>query len=324
MTEYTLDKYDFKKYLLNHLQDTRQEDLIFWKKNIPMPVDLIYELFEKRGVLLSKYVHQIGAAYLFAWIAREEGRYWPDLLAQQPTKRNDKIQIRDSFRRYAETSGVTFLMAQLSEMFLLENFSSDEDALAEALCHEGRKYERLYMPVVIRERINALFPELLNHMSLKNWDMFSNVVADELHIYRMGFADAFSGIFNKLIEYILINSSGSKKGYSNASGLKISQEKEKMDLTPVITYGLVQDGCIWEPVYKDARTTFVLNKMHPFANQVKKSGQEAETLIARLIAVMAEKENEIIRSNDKRLIEIFRQDISRELRIQAENDQAVL
>jgi hypothetical protein len=324
MTDYTLDKYDFKKYLLNQLHDTRQEDLIFWKKNIPMPVDLIYEIFEKRGVLLNRYIHQIGAAYLFAWIARKEGHDWSVMLALQPTKRNDKAQTRDSFRQYAEASGVTGLLAQLSEMFLLENFKTDEGALAEALCHEGRKYERLYIPPVIREKINVLFPELLHHMALKNWDMFSNVVADELHIYRMGFADAFAGIFNKLIEYILRNSGSSKKGYSNVSGLKIYQEKEMTESKPVIVYGLVQDGCIWEPVYKDARTTFVLNKMHPFASQIKKAGQDAQEIISRLIAVMAEKENELIRPGDKRLIEIFRQDVSRELRIQAENDQATL
>lgn len=324
MTEYTLDKHDFKKYLLKELHDTRQEDLIFWKSRVPMHVDLIYDLFEKRGILFSLYIHHIGAAFLYAWIMREEGENWPLLLTGQPNMKNDKTQITEKFKNYATLSGVAPLLVELSELFLLENFRVDEEALALALCHQGKKYERLYIPAVIRDKINALFPDLLSHIALKNWDMFSNVVADELHIYRMGFADAFAGIFNKLIEYVLFNSGKSKKGYTNASGLKITQEKETADITPVITYGMVQDGCIWEPVYKDAKTTFVLNKLHPFASQLKKAGPEAEEILARLLAVMAEKENEIIRSGDKRLIEIFRQDVSRELRIQAENDQATL
>jgi hypothetical protein len=324
MTEYTLDKYDFKKYLLNELHDTRQEDLIFWKSRVPMHVDLIYDLFEKRGILFSLYIHHIGAAYLYAWIMREEGENWPALLAGQPTAKNDRTVITEKFKKHAAAAGVTALLVELSELFLLENFKADEEALVLALCHQGKKYERLYLPAIIREKISELFPSLLSHMALKNWDMFSNVVADELHIYRMGFADAFAGIFNKLIEYILINSGGSKKSYSNASGLKITQEKETVDRTPLITYGLVQDGCIWEPIYKNARTTFVLNKMHPFASEVRKAGSAAEEMLARLLTVMAEKENEIIRPADKRIIEIFRQDVARELRIQAENDQATL
>jgi hypothetical protein len=298
MTEYTLDKHDFKKYLLKELHDTRQEDLIFWKGTIPMHVDLIYDLFEKRGILLNLYIHHIGAAYLYAWIKREEGENWTELLAYQPTNKNDKAQITESFKQYAKESGVIALLVELADMFLLENFKADEEALALALCHKGKKYERLYIPAIIREKINTLFPKLLQHMALKNWDMFSNVVADELHIYRMGFADGFAGIFNKLIEYILINSDGSNKGYSNVSGLKITQERENVTLKQVITYDLVQDGSIWEPVYKNAKTSFVLNKMHPFASQLKKAGPEAQEAVGRLLAVMAE------------------------LRIQAENDQA--
>ncbi len=66
MKTYIIDKYDYKKYLLSELPDTRQEDLIFWKKTIPMPVDLVYEIFEKRGELFSLYLHHIGAVVLYA------------------------------------------------------------------------------------------------------------------------------------------------------------------------------------------------------------------------------------------------------------------
>jgi hypothetical protein len=322
MKEYILDKYDFKKYLLNELRDTRQEDLIFWKSKVPMHVDLIYDLFEKRGLLFNLYINHIGAAFLYSWIMREEGKEWEILLADQPTSKNDKMHIAVKFKQYATSSGVSGLLIELSELFLLENFTVDEEALAVALCHQGKKYERLFIPKSIRDRISLLFPELLHNMALKNWDMFSNVVADELNIYRMGFADAFSGIFNKLIEYVLTDEGKSKKGYSNASGFKIAQEIEPTDLRTTITYGLVQDGSIWEPVFRDAKTSFILNKMHPLANRIKNAGPETEEIIAWLLTVMAEKENEMIRPNDKRLIEIFRQDVSREIRVQAEYVQS--
>ncbi|WP_374163809.1 hypothetical protein [Arcticibacter sp. MXS-1] len=320
MTEYTLDKYDFKRYLLNQLPDARQEDLIFWKKTIPIPIDLIYAIFESRGSLLSKYIHHVGAAYLFSWIAREEGRDWVEELSSQPTAQNDKFQLVEIFKKFGDKSGIANLMSELAEMFMLENFRADEFSLAEALCHKGRKYERLYIPPQVRQKVQAVFPELLQHIAISNGDMFSNVVADELKVYRMGFADAFTGIFNKLIEYILANTN-SKKGYSNVSSLSIVQEEGPHYEKAEVSYGVITDGSIWEPVYSNARTTFVLNKMHPYADEIRKAGPIAETLLAKLISVLAEKENEIIRLNDKRIIEVFRQDVSREMRLRAENDR---
>src|ERR1700748_1909446 len=82
------EKYNFRNYLLAELPDTRQEDLIFWKKTIPMPVDLVYEIFEKRGILLKKYLEHIGAAALFAYALQKEGRDWKTELGEQPPRGN--------------------------------------------------------------------------------------------------------------------------------------------------------------------------------------------------------------------------------------------
>jgi hypothetical protein len=321
MTEYTLDKYDFKRYLLKQLPDSRQEELIFWKKKIPIPVDLVYSVFERRGVLLNHYIHHIGAAFLFSWIAREEGKEWASLLAAQPNPDNDLTSIKQKFIDYADRSGVRNLLGEIAESLLLENYQTDEHLLALSLSHQGKKYERLFLPPLIKAKIKAVFPELLQFVAVGNGDMFANVVADELKIYRNGFADVFSSIFNKLLEYILNNSSGSTKGYSNASGLRITHlDDNDHNQSTEIIYGSVSDGSIWEPVYTGAVTTFVLNSHHPFSDQLKKAGPEAEKMVSILISAMSEKENEIFRSGDKRLLEIFRQDVSRELRIRAEKN----
>jgi len=321
MADYTLDKYDFKKYLLTTLPDTRQEELIFWKKNIPMPVDLIYTLFEKRGVLLAAYLNHIGAACLYAYACKDQGKDWINEIGMQPNagNLNHLGSITSLFKDHLYSSGIGKLLIDLAELLLLENYFPDEKALAIAICHKGRNYKRLFIPAHFREKIKRVFPEILDHIAKSNWDMFSNVVADELKVYRMGFADGFVGIFNSLIELMLINSSTVKKGFSSAAGFKIIHNRGSQKSASGVVYGVVTDGSIWEPVYSDGRTTFVLNQMHPFCDQLRKKGSEAEAIVCQLLSVFAERENQIIRDSEKRIIEIFRQDISRELRLKSEN-----
>jgi len=320
MAEYALDKYEFKKYLLDELPDTRQEELIFWKRNIPMPVDLIYNIFDKRGTLFSTYLNHIGAAYLFAWIGQTEDKDWSTSFSVQPTKENigHKASLLEQFTHYFDQAGTGEMLAGFSELFLLENYHADPAALVEAICHEGRKYKRLYLPAPVRQKLQETFPELLQFMALSNWDMFSNVIADELKIYRMGFADAFNGIFIKLIEFVLRFSGTTQKKYVSATGYDLRQAKVSHLAESEITYGNVSDGSIWEPAYASGRTYAILNKLHPYCNEVQKNGDQAESSLSELLNVMAEKENEILRDRDKKVIENFRQDVSRELRIRAE------
>jgi len=320
MADYALDKYEFKKYLLDELADTRQEELIFWKKNIPMPVDLIYNIFDKRGTLFRTYLDHIGAAYLFAWTERQEGKNWEASFVFQPTAGNtgQKAALLERFTKHFDQAQTGQLLAGFSELFLLENYRTGPEALVEAICHEGRKYKRLYIPVPVRQKLLEVFPDLLTHMALSNWDMFSNVIADELKVYRMGFADAFNGIFIKLIEFVLRHSGTAQKKYVSATGFDLRQKKNDTEDEHEVVYGTVSDGSIWEPAYASGRTYAVLNKLHPYCDELQKNGTEAGYMLGELLNVMAEKENEILRDRDKKVIEVFRQDVSRELRVRAE------
>ncbi|HEY4325123.1 MAG TPA: hypothetical protein VGN20_14095 [Mucilaginibacter sp.] len=320
MAEYALDKYEFKKYLLDELADTRQEELIFWKNTIPMPVDLIYNIFDKRGTLFRTYLDHIGAAYLFAWSERQEGKDWKASFILQPTAANtaQKATLIETFTKHFDEAQTGELLAGLSELFLLENYRTGAEALVQAICHEGRKYKRLYIPVPVRQKLQEAFPDLLDYMSLSNWDMFSNVIADELKVYRMGFADAFNSIFIKLIEFVLRYSGTAQKKYVSATGFDLRQKKTDSGNENEVIYGNVSDGSIWEPAYASGKTYAVMNKLHPYCDELQKNGTEAEHMLGELLNVMAEKENEMLRDRDKKVIEIFRQDVSRELRIRAE------
>lgn len=318
--EYTLEKYDFRNYLLETLRDTRQDELIFWKKTIPMPVDLIYKIFEKRGLLLKKYIDHIGAACIFGYAMKHEGKNWREELANQPTEKNirNALQLAQIIKKYMATSKIMDMLKELANALLLNDYFSDEVTLTESLCHEGRKYKRLYIPEQLELIVRRYFEDVMECIAISNNDMFSNVVADELKIYRMGFADAFSGIFNKLIDFILDNSTGIKKSYSSASAYTVvDEEPDTVEDEPVV-YGKIKDGSIWEPIYRNSSTSCIVNINHPYYDWVKSRGPEAEEVFISMITEMARLENEIINNQDRNVIERYRQDISRSLRLRTE------
>jgi hypothetical protein len=321
MENYTLNKYDFKNYLLKELPDTKQVDLIFWKKTIPMPVDLIYGIFDKSGELLKKYIDHIGAAFLYSYIHRTLGKNWTKAIEEQPTKANKttKDDLYDLIDNYINQSGIKGMTKEMADLLLLNNYEISSIRIFDALCHEGRKYKRIYIPVALRSIINKYDNQLLNHIALSNWDMFSNVVADELKVYRMGFADAFSGIFNKLLDFILMFSALGRKGAINASDYRIVRVQDRTDRDLRAVYGPILDGCVWEPRYVNGQCSFILSDSHPYCDYIRQQGTIAEKFLIEFAFYLSEIENETIRDSDKKVIEILRQELSRKLRVKAED-----
>lgn len=315
-----LNKYDFKNYLLNNLKNTRQTDLIFWKNDIPMPVDVIYGIFEKRAELLKKYIDHIGAAFIYSYIYRGEGKDWTKAMAAHPTKKNLPLmpELRTKIRDHLEKSKVKIMLKEIADLLLLYNYDINENRLADALCHHGKKYNRLYIPASVKEVINKYDTELLTYKKKDKTDMFSNVVADELKIYRMGFADAFAGIFNMLIDFIISFSGKGKKGYVSASDTRLVPVKDNSRSNPEILYGIVLDGSVWEPRYVNSGTSFTLNENHPYCNYVGLKGTAALEIFHEFVQYLSELENEALRDSDRKPIEILRQELSRKLRIKAE------
>lgn len=321
-----MDKYDYKKFLLEELSDTRQEEFIFWKKNIPMPVELVYRIFDKRGELLGKYVDHIASCYLYAKALEINGEDWRAGIENQPTKSNsdNENQLREIYRNNILKSGTLKVVGQICQMFLLNDYEFTENSFVNALIHEGRKYKRLYIPGEIKRIISSLFPELLEIVARSNGDMFSNVVADELKIYRMGFADAFSGMFNKLIDFIIKNSAQAQIGFSSSSNVRVKQLNFGSEPTlieePTASYGLVTDGSIWEPLYVNAKSSYQLNKNHPFCDIVISKGKDAEFVLNEIASTMSEVEDQIVKDSERKIIETFRRETSRRIRLKIENE----
>ncbi len=318
METQTLNKHDFKKYLLEKLPDSRQEELIFWKKGIPLPIDLVYKIFDQRGELLKIYLDHISAVSLYSYAAKIESTNYQLEINNLPSSgnKNYKIKLEDQFHQYYLKSKISNLTNVLAERLFVVEYNFTEDNYFTAICHEGRKYKRLYLPLKIKEGIKAYDSELLKIVGVSNGDMFGNIVADELNVYRSGFSDAFAAIFNKLLDFILDRTNEKQIGASTASKIKISQVQEPEFPYLKIYSGKIEDGSLWEPKYIDAKSSFILNSKHPYYELINnKTGIE---VLVDIVSQSALIENETIRDTTSKILETYRQDVSRKLRLIAE------
>jgi hypothetical protein len=318
METQTLNKHDFKKYLLNKLPDSRQEELIFWKKGIPLPIDLVYTIFDQRGELIKIYLDHLSAVSLYSYSAKIEYSNCELEINNLPCPENKahKIKFEDQFHKYYWKSKISNLTNVLAERLFVVEYNFTEDNYFTALCHAGRKYKRLYLPLKVKESIKSFDPELLKFVGVSNGDMFGNIVADELGVYRSGFSDAFAAIFNKLLDFILERSSEKQITASAASKIKITQAQEPESTYLNFNSGRIEDGSLWEPKYADAKSSFILNSKHPYYELInKKTGIE---VLVDIVSQSALIESETIRDTTSKILETYRQDISRKLRLIAE------
>ncbi len=314
----TLNKHDFKKYLLEKLPDCRQEELIFWKKGIPLPIDLVYKIFDHRGELLKIYLDHLSAVSLYSYSARIDSSDYESEINNLPSTENHihKIRLEDQFHKYYQKSNISSLTNFLAERLFVVEYNFTDDNYVAAICHEGRKYKRLYIPSKIKEIFKTYDSELLKIIGVSNGDMFGNIVADEFGVYRSGFSDAFAAIFNKLLDFILERTNDKQISASTASKIKISQVQEPEATYLKINSGKIEDGSLWEPKYIDAKSSFILNGKHPYYELINnKTGIE---VLVDIVSQSALIENETVRDTTSKILEAYRQEISRKLRLIAE------
>lgn len=319
-----MDQYEFKKYLLSELPDSRQEELIFWKKRIPMPVDMVYKMYNERAALFGQYIDHLLAGYIIARSASKNSTTWQKEFELQPTSKNKSREenLRSVYREWISDSGLRELARTTSELLMIPEYSFTEDRFIHAILHEGRKYKRLYIHNEFRKIYQQVFPELLELIATSNGDMFSNIVADILGVYRMGFADAFSVMFNKLIDYTVNKSLEGVKDYSRESGIRLTIPASLPDAQNAL-HERVTDGSFWEPIYKNSRTSVRVNSSHPFYSRIQNSGMPAQSLVDEFVLALATIENDALKESERKTLEIFRQETSRKLRLLIEDRQIV-
>jgi len=314
----TLNKHDFKKYLLLKLPDSRQEDLIFWKKGIPLPIDLVYKIFDKRGELLKIYLDHLSSIALYSYSAKVEDSDHDLKINNLPSveMKNNIQKLSEQYYKYYLKSKVSDFINLLAEKLYVVEYNFTQSNYITAICHEGRKYKRLYLPLNIKERLEVYDSELLKIAGVSNGDMFGNIVADELGVYRSGFSDAFAAIFNKLLDFILEKSSGKAFGKSSASNIRISQVADSEISYSNINTGKIIDGSLWEPKYLNARSSYIVNEKHPYYEIINK--KSAVEVLIDFTSQSALIENEAVKDINSQILETYRQELSKRLRLIAE------
>jgi hypothetical protein len=235
-----------------------------------------------------------------------------------PSESNEvnQIKLNQWYSNYYLKSKVKDLSNNLAEKLLVVEYKFAKQDFINSICHEGRKYARLYLPSKVKDSIGLHDKELLNYIGISNGDMFGNIVADELGVYRSGFSDAFAAIFNRLLDFVIERSSDKLISVSTASKIKISIAQEPETSYENYHKGKIEDGSLWEPKYEDAKSSFIINSKHPYYELLsKKSGEEVLLDIASQSALI---ESEVVKDSTSKILENYRQEISRKLRLIAE------
>jgi hypothetical protein len=321
MESITLNKHDFKKFLLEKLPDSKQEELIFWKKNIPLPIDLVYRIFDERGELLKKYLDYISAILLHSYSDRNKSFNYKIETSNLPSLENKKFKniFEEQYNSYYLKSDISNVTNILSEKFLIDKYNFTFENYFDAICHEGRKYKRLYLPNNIKGIIRNFDGRILEDIGISNGDMFGNIISDTLGVYRSGFSDAFAAIFNKLLDFLLEQNNGKQIYTSSASSIKISQVQEPENISIKYNIYKIADGSLWEPKYIDAKSTFILNTKHPYYELI--NFKTSIEVLIDIVSVSALIESETVRDATSKILEINRQEISRKLRLIAEKNK---
>lgn len=303
---YTYDLPDFKRFLNDHNPSYRTDGLIFWQNRIPLPVDLFNRIFGEGDYFLELYLDHLLAAVISRTHTRAVlGNHivFPELPGNAVRQRIHEVtralaEIIDSKNNYKKTAAI------LGELLGMEAYRPNSARLAEALCHQGKKYARLYCPVAFRDVLEEEHPGALLQIATDNTDMFGNLIADHYDIYRSGFSDALAIIFNQLLEFRLL--SGGR--ISSLQRVALAMDDDTSGIS--VELKRTRDGSLWEPDYSDDHLLRI-NPEHPFFRFAVDGG--ATDCLSELLFTFSKFENSQFSDTQRKLLENMRQEISREL-----------
>lgn len=307
--KYKFEKYDFKRYLLDSDPERhKSEKFIFWWGRIPIPDDLIFKLFEDRGQTISLYLDHIITMMIIVLTPEKLGGSSSSLSNYPHNEFFNTILFEDIESTYKKNLvKLTEIENQISQILLLEGYKCNLEKIRHCMSHSGKKYNRLFLPVEIREILAKHYPSFDYSSFRAQSDMFGNAIADHYNIYRSGFSDALSGIFNKLIEFLI-------SGYNHSDGKSIrapghlqlkvlTSDSRKNNIYKMEKQ--ISDGSLWEPGYIDNNLGFYFD-----TNDFPESFNVSE-LYLYVFQVFSELEFNAYNERDRKKLEYLRKDISR-------------
>jgi len=309
---FVYDCTDFKRYLFENNNKIRVEGLSVWINTIPIPVDIFNQLFDLSEDFFELYLDHLLAVILVA-NAIENGQLKGVSLDDLPDSKlvQSNLELIES-AILSELNSCRFeysrFVDEMCKVLGLDSYSIQVDKLIKALSHKGKKYKRIYCPNYIKKRVKECYPNVLNSFSISNWDMFGNVIADSMGIYRIGFSDALAIIFSRLLDFKINECSGfvSKQSKITLEALSVAKEQGSRVVIERTT-----DGALWEPLY-DGEHKVRVNSSHPYFKTLMKEGADQSGFFD-LVLKLAEYEDQAVNDNLLKNIEGMRSAISRVL-----------
>lgn len=308
---YVFDISGFKAFILEESGRFRIDGLSIWYNSIPIPVDLFEIFFDSWRDNFKIYLDHLMVALMLEQLLQEHEEL--ELSVQDfPNAEAIKSKRQALFKVLSECkstrSEFASLAQELAAILSVENYQFDINDLLDAASIEGKKYKRMFLPKEFRKLIKIRIAGSLDSVATSNGDMFGNIIADRLKLYRSGFSDALAGLFNKLLEYKIDKCSGFI-AVTGSSILRFGDEGSSNKLIQVIKEKTV-DGSLWEPLF-DGEIKIRLNPSHPHYEVITKcSNPEA---VIKILGVMARLEMNCSNGNELKIIENVRARISREL-----------
>lgn len=311
--KHVFDIAGFKKYLLTEENRFRIDGLSIWYNSIPIPVDLFDIFFESWPDLFKCYLDHLMAALILEEAYRLK---YPSEFSFSQLPDPDLIKIMEiEFRQnmstvITENKNFSKTAKKMAKTLSVEQYELDITTLLECASVKGKKYSRLYLPREFREEICRSLPAALKGIAISNGDMFGNILADKLNLYRSGFSDALAGLFNKLLDYKSRECSGLIKSQNSVT---LNFDNKGGDNYAQFTEQKTTDGSLWEP-YFDGEIKIKLNPNHPHFSSISNcSNPEA---VLKILSVMARLEMNCENEKELKTLEAVRSSISRALWIE--------
>ena len=309
--KYVFDNPSFKKYLLSEGSRFKADGLSIWFNMIPIPLDLFDDFFDCWRNNFRLYIDHLMASIILADnfskldILEISFKDLPnDNLSKRLTDNIWEI-INDSL---GADQKYQILADDISSVLGVEDYTCDASVLIKALSHKGKKYDRIFLPKYIRTTIANSIPMVLDKIATRNGDMFGNVVADGIGLYRAGFGDALSALFNKLLDYKIQKCAG-LLGQENTVSLRFGKSTDA-SIDECVIHSRTSDGCLWQPFF-DGDLKIKLNPNHSFYSVISDSIDPSALL--RVLLKMAEIESNSMTNRELVLHEDYRIKLSREL-----------
>uniref|UniRef100_UPI004048A4EB hypothetical protein n=1 Tax=Yoonia sp. TaxID=2212373 RepID=UPI004048A4EB len=300
---------EFTNFCMKRNKSIRVDGDMVWSGTIPLPESLIKRIFFGAERLLSAYLdHLISSIAIAIYDLSNNSDTLNAVPSPEFAEDNSDLLIKIwTFSQSHEK------FTQLQDFIIkssgLGNYTSlDLLRFNQALKHKGKKYARLYVPTVLKKRFGEIAPKINNKVGISNGDMFGNVIADDLNIYRSGFSDAFAGIFKEYLEFKFLHFDSVDP---SLSVLGVAREEIYPEIGALII-SKHQTNSLWEPrLGVQGAINALLNDTHPLLLSDDLNEKQKLDLI---ILALSHEEMHTMSESEKELIESFRQRVSQTLK----------